>query len=392
MRRLDLDERRARLGRRHHLAAESPAAGVAELAGDLAGLHATDPATVVLAARARIAGFEPATLEHALYDERSVVRMLGMRRTMFVVPRELMPVVQAAATAALVPGERRKFVAMLEAAGVAADGAAWLDAAEEATVARLAVLGEATAAELGREVAVLGRQIVVGAGTRNEARQGVASRVLFLLAAEGRIVRTRPLGSWTSSLNRWAPLEAWLGGPLTVLTAAAARVELARRWLASFGPGTFADLKWWTGWPSGVLRRTLAELGPTEVSLPGGATGLLLPGDDEPTPPPEPWAALLPGLDPTAMGWFERDWFLGPHREQLFDRTGNIGPTIWWSGRVVGGWAQRKDGEIVHELLEPVGADGDAAIDTELATLAAWLGPVRLTPRFRTPLERRLTA
>ncbi|HEU0316570.1 MAG TPA: winged helix DNA-binding domain-containing protein [Solirubrobacteraceae bacterium] len=390
MRRIGGAERRSRLARRHHLAADAPAAGVAELAGALAGLHATDPTSVMLAARRRLAGAGVEAVERALYEDRSVVRMLGMRRTMFVVPVDLMPVIQAACTAALVPGERRKLVGLLEAAGVAADGEAWLAAAAAATLAELTARGEATAAELGRAVPALGRQVVVGAGTRSEARQGVATRVLFLLAAEGLIVRGRPLGSWTSTLNRWAPLEAWLGAPMGAVATQPARVELARRWLAAFGPGTFADLKWWTGWPAGVVKEVLRELGPVEVALDGGTAGLVLAGDLEPTAAPEPWAAALPGLDPTVMGWFERGWILGPHRELLFDRTGNAGPTIWWDGRVVGGWAQRRDGEVVHELLEDVGADAVAAIEAELAALGAWVGPVRLTPRFRTPLERRL--
>ncbi len=390
MRRIGVDERRSRLARRHHLAADAPAAGVAELAGALAGLHATDPTSVMLAARRRLAGAGVETIERALYEDRSVVRMLGMRRTMFVVPVDLMPVIQAASTAALIPGERRKLVGMLEAAGVAEDGAAWLAAVSAATLAELVARGEATAAELGRAVPGLGQQIVVGAGTRSEARQGVATRVLFLLAAEGLIVRGRPLGSWTSTLNRWAPLASWLGAPMAATATQPARVELARRWLTAFGPGTFADLKWWTGWPVGVVKEVLAELGPVEVVLADGARGLLLADDVEPTRAPEPWAAALPGLDPTVMGWFERGWFLGPHRGLLFDRTGNAGPTIWWDGRVVGGWAQRRDGEVVHELLEDVGADAVAAIEAELDALADWVGPVRLTPRFRTPLERRL--
>jgi hypothetical protein len=76
----------------------------------------------------------------------------------------------------------------------------------------------------------------------------------------------------------------------------------------------------------------------------------------------------------------------------LFDRSGNIGPTVWWEGQVVGGWAQRKDGEIVLRLLEDAGADARAAIETQAELLGHWLGEVRVTPRFRTPLERDLTA
>ncbi len=393
MRRVGVDERRARLARRHHLAPAARAAGVVELAGALGGLHATDPAAVVLAARARVTALAAADVERALYDERTVVRMLGMRRTMFVEPVALMPVVQAACAEALVAGERRKVVKLVEAAGLAADGAAWLAAAEAAGLETLAACGEATAAELGRAVPALGRQVVLGAGTRHEARQSIATRVLFLLAAQGLIVRTRPLGSWTSTLNRWAPLDAWLGERAPApLAEADAAVALARRWLWAFGPGTAADLKWWTGWSAGLLKRTLATLRPAEVALDDGQVGLVLADDVAPVEAPGAWAALLPGLDPTVMGWFERDWFLGPHRDLLFDRTGNAGPTIWWSGRVVGGWAQRRDGEIVHRVLEDVGADGEAAIAAEVASLAAWVGPVRLTPRFRTPLERELTA
>ena len=53
MRRIGVSERRARLGLRHHLATTARA-GVVEAARDLAGLHATDPAGVYLAARARM--------------------------------------------------------------------------------------------------------------------------------------------------------------------------------------------------------------------------------------------------------------------------------------------------------------------------------------------------
>jgi hypothetical protein len=165
-----------------------------------------------------------------------------------------------------------------------------------------------------------------------------------------------------------------------------------RRWLATFGPGTPADLKWWTGWTTGLLKRTLAQLDTTEVALDGGGTGIVLAGDDEPVAAPAPWAALLPALDPTAMGWKERDWYLGEHRAALFDRSGNIGPTVWWEGRIVGGWAQRKDGEVVLRLLEDVCADAVAVIDAQVARLQAELGELRVTPRFRTPLERELVA
>ena len=136
-----------------------------------------------------------------------------------------------------------------------------------------------------------------------------------------------------------------------------------RRWLAAFGPGTLQDLAWWTGWPLGQTRQALAAARAVEVDLDAG-TGFLLADDLDPVPPPPEWVALLPSLDPTVMGWKERSWYLGGHRERLFDRNGNAGPTVWADGRVVGGWAQRPDGTIAVELLEPVLSRGIIYIAT----------------------------
>jgi hypothetical protein len=44
-------------------------------------------------------------------------------------------------------------------------------------------------------------------------------------------------------------------------------------------------------------------------------------------------------------------------------------------------------------MLEDVGAEARGAIDAEVERLERWIGPdVRVTPRFRTPLERELCA
>jgi Winged helix DNA-binding domain len=388
MRRIGVEERRARLGVRHHLAAAART-GVVEVARDLVGLHGTDPATVYLAARARMRDPEVAAIDRALYDDRTLVRILGMRRTMFVLPVEHMPVVQAACTDAIAVQQRRLLVTMVGGAGLADDPEAWVEEVGAVTVKALEARGEATATEIAKDDPRLAQQIVVAAGKPYEGRQSVVTRILLLLAAEGRIVRGRPRGSWISGQYRWSVIDAWLPEGVPRWSLHDAQTELVRRWLAGFGPATIADLKWWTGLTMGQVRRAVAEAGAVEVDL-DGTPGLVLADDLDPVPAPEPWAALLPALDPTTMGWAGRDFYLGPHRPVLFDRNGNAGPTIWWDGRVVGGWAQRGSGELVLRVLEDVGADATAAIEREAARLTDWLGPVRVTPRFRTPLEREL--
>ncbi|HEX4364723.1 MAG TPA: winged helix DNA-binding domain-containing protein [Solirubrobacteraceae bacterium] len=392
MRTVDDDERRARLARRHGLVAGHRFDDVVEAAGALGGLHASDPATVFLAGRARLAEPSVAAIESALYEERTLVRMLGMRRTMFVVPAELAEVVHASSTLALIPGERKRFAALLQDVGVTTDGPGWLREVEEATYAALVARGEATTAQLGSDVPLLATRTPVAQGKSYGASPAVSSRIMFLLAAEGRIVRGRPGGTWTSSLYRWAPAATWLRRPMAELDTDAAAAQLVRVWLAAFGPGTHADLKWWTGWTMGLVKRALAQLDVVECRLPAGTTGLLLADDADPVAAPAaPWVALLPGLDPAPMGWQERAWYVGGHRTACFDYSGNIGPTVWCDGRIVGAWAQRKDGgEVVFRLLEDIGAAAEQAVAEEAARLTDWIGDVRVTPRFRTPLEREL--
>ncbi|GGW83319.1 winged helix DNA-binding domain-containing protein [Streptomyces lomondensis] len=383
-------ERRARLGLRQRLAGSAGAATPEEVAGSLVALHGTDPATVYLAVGARLADPAKTVAEtgRALYEDRSLVRMHGMRHTVFVFPTALTAVVHASTGLAVAAKERAGLLKHMAAAG--APDAAWLKEVEESTLAALARRGQATAAELAQDEPRLREQFVYGAGKSYEGLHTVSTRLLRVLGVEGKVVRGRPLGSWTSGQFRWA-----VAPEHPELDAAEAQAELLRRWLAACGPATEADLKWWTGWRVTEVRRALAAIGAQPVELDEGP-GYVAEGDVAPVPEPDaPWAALLPALDPTAMGWQQRDWYLAPElRPLLFDRSGNVGPTVWWNGRVVGGWAQRTDGEITWRILDGqgVGREALAAIETEAERLSGWVGTTRITPRFRTPLEKELAA
>jgi len=383
-------ERRTRLAVRHHLA--EPACTVTDAVADIIALHGTDPASVYLSAWARTdppgqTSVGQAAIEHAMYEDCSLVRMLGMRRTVFVVPVALVPVIQAACTDQIAERLRRQLTQVVQEAGIAPDAAAWLKEVGEATVRALAARGSATGTELAASEPRLRTQIVAAADNPYGGAVNLTNRLLTLLSAEGLIVRGRPRGGWTSTQFAWSVARDQVD-----LTAAHARAELARRWLLAFGPALASDLRWWTGWTAGQVKQVLGQLELTEVDL-DGAPGIML-AADEPAPAPIQdmgrRAVLLPALDPTPMGWRERAWYVGEHAPALFDRSGNIGPTVWWEGRIVGGWAQLKDGEIEVRLLEDIGAEASAAIAAEAQRLREWIGPGRVTPRFRTPLEREL--
>jgi Winged helix DNA-binding domain len=386
--RIKVSERRARLAVRHHVAPKERVASVVNAARDLVCFHATDPATVYLSAWARTIRPTIEALDHALYRDRLLIRMLAMRRTMFVVPVEEVSVFHAAAATAIARTERKRNEALAAMLGVR-HPAAWLRKAETAALATLERRGEATAQELAADVPALQRKVRLNVGKRYEGDIGMSSRVLLLLGLEGKVVRGRPRGTWISSQYRWAPVHRWLGHPLPAVPESEAQAEVIRRWLSRFGPGTEMDIRWWTGWTARVVRSALATIGAVEVDL-DGARGFVLPDDLEPTPKPKPWVALLPALDPTTMGWQAREWYLGGHVNALFDRNGNAGPTIWVDGRIVGGWAVRKTGEVVTKLLEDVGRAASLTVTAEAARLTSWLGAGPTVARFPTPLAQEL--
>ena len=88
------------------------------------------------------------------------------------------------------------------------------------------------------------------------------------------------------------------------------------------------------------------------------------------------------------MGWFQRDWYLGPHKPEVFDRSGNAGATAWWDGRIVGGWNQAEGGEVSLQLLEDVGAEAVSELEAEAERLTTWLDGTRVQARFTSPLSK----
>jgi hypothetical protein len=387
VRTIDVTERRARLARRHRLAPGHRAGDVVEATRSMVCLHGTDPVAIYLSAHARVKSMAVADLDRALYVERSLVKHLAMRRTLFVFPRETLQFAQAGASGRVADAERRRLIRDVETAGLHRDGERWLSAASKRVLDALSNGREATSSELRDEISLLEGSIPYGQGKSWGGRAAIGPRVLTTLSAAGRIVRASNDGRWTISRPRWTSMRSWLGEDIESHSEAQGVAVLVEAWLRAFGPGTAADLKWWLGSTVGAVRKALADVGAMEVDL-EGHTGHVLPDDLEPADPVEPWAALLPPLDPTTMGWYERDWYLGPYRPQLFDTSGNAGPTLWWNGRIVGGWRQSDTGEVILQPLEDVGAEGESALESEAARLTEWLEGTRVLPRFPSPLSQ----
>lgn len=382
---LTTEARRARLVARHHL--DGSAADPLQAATDVVVLHATDPATVYLSVLARCPDATLGDISRTMYDERRLVRMLAMRRTLFVVPVELAPVVHRAASLGIAVQQRRLLVKQLRTLPtdppVPDDVEGWLDDVEASVERALLARGEALANALSTDEPRLRTSFLPTTDKAYDVRRTITSQVLTVMAAEGRIVRSAPRGGWLVRQHAWQPATSWWPDGLPDVPDAAAR--LVERYLSRFGPATAADVQWWTGWTAGATRAALAALDTVDVG-----SGLVLADDAEPEEAGPPIAVLLPALDPTPMGWKERGWFLPEDPAPFYDRSGNVGPTVWWGGEIVGGWAIRPDGRIATRLVVDRGADAARAAVEAADALQARLEGGAVIPSFPTPLEREL--
>ena len=292
-----------------------------------------------------------ADVERALYDDRSLVRLLGMRRTMFVAPVGPGGRDPGGRARAVAVRQRRRYARsdrrgrrdVRHRRGRLAARRGGGHAAGAAPPAARRPARELSADEPRLRTSVADRR---GQVVRGHAAN-ITTWVLVLLALDGRIVRGRPRGTWISSQYRWAPMDAWLPGGLTELAdrrrPGGAGPAVARRVRPGHGrrPALVDRLDGGRG-EAGAGRARARSRSTWRTAAPG----LLLPDDVEPVtePPSRGRRCCRPS---TRRRWAgpERDWYLGPHKAALFDRNGNIGPTIWWDGRIVGGWAQRRDGD-----------------------------------------------
>jgi Winged helix DNA-binding domain len=162
---------------------------IAGVTAGLVGLHATDPATPYLSLWARSPGFEITDLDLELYQKRSVVRHLAMRRTLWLVSCDDLGMIQSAASDRVADNERRRLIADVQKAGVTSDGNQWLHLASAAVLRHLGEHGPAGSTELRAALPELAGTYDPAPGKRWGGLVPVVPRVLTVLSARGDIVR-----------------------------------------------------------------------------------------------------------------------------------------------------------------------------------------------------------
>jgi len=254
-------------------------------------------------------------------------------------------------------------------------------------LARLAGGAELSAKQLREDLAELAGQVSWYEHKPYGAVLHVAPRVLAWLSAAGDVVRGRNAGHWRVSRPLWTRMDDWLGAPVIRCEVREAYAELVAVYLRTFGPVTERDLVWWFGATKAAMRQALSDLNAVQVRLEREQTGWVLPDDTDPEPPVEPWAALLPALDPTALGWKDRDFYLAPDfYPAIFDWSGNCGTTAWWDGRIVGAYVQDDAGRVELIVARDPGPAGRAALQAEAGRLEGWLDGEKVAALYKSPV------
>lgn len=359
-----------------------------QAASDLLAVHATDAATVYLSLLARCRDATLASVAAAMYTQRRLVRLMAMRRTLFVVAADDVPVIHHAAAVGVAATMRKRLLQQLATIPtdppVGPDVVGWLAEVERGVERSIAARKQAAADVLSSDEPRLRTALLPTTDKSYDVRRTLTPQILALMAAEGRLVRSAPRGTWTARQHLWEPATTWW--PDGIADVPAADVRLVERYLHRFGPATVTDVQWWTGWTLGATRRALAALDVVDVGC-----GLVLADDAEPGDnAPAEVAALLPALDSTAMGWKKRAWYLPEQWRLLYDRNGNVGPTVWWAGEVVGGWAVRRDGTVATRLVSDRGRAAVRAVAEAVERLHPRLEGAVVSAAFPTPTEREL--
>jgi hypothetical protein len=208
-------------------------------------------------------------------------------------------------------------------------------------------VGERAVAALGRALADSGpltrpqvRELLAPMGVDPSGQAPV--HVLFRAACDG-VLCVVP-GPRAEGGERYVLLDDWVPPGSSPADPAA---ELARRYLAAFGPATPADLAAWSGLPAGLVRDAWSAIASklVEVRWSDGSAWVLRDRADaldglgaagtEPAP-----VRMLGGFDTFLLGYADRTLHLPPEHVRSVNAGGGIvKPVVLDDGRVVGTWS-----------------------------------------------------
>ena len=309
----------------------------------LAGMQAQWPPAPYVGLWTRVAGFRREALERAI-RRGDVVKPTLMRGTLHLVTRRDYPIFRA---------------------GVG-NAAAWIDDGARDDGARVAA-GLRALAEAGP----LTMQAALDFLEREHGLRDLhARRVWHAARVAGHLLHAPDTALWAA---RPQAVYAAVEEPERV-DLLAARAEVARRYLAGFGPASRADLADWSGLRVGDVAAALEALEPLRRLRDERGRELLdLPR--APLPPagtPAP-VRFLPKWDNVLLGFADRTRVLPEEfRKTVIAKNGDVAQTFLVDGWVAGTWRDVK-GRVEVEPFAPLSRPVRREVADEARRLEEWL-------------------
>lgn len=326
------------------------------VAGEICGLHAQVLSSAELSLWARVEQLAPEAVQRALWSEGSLVKTWAMRGTLHLLPRAELP---------LFFGALSTYTHFLKQG--------WLK------------YFDVTREDLDKVVTALAQTLPGRALTREELAVEVARRtgsskygtvlrqswgvMLKPAAFRGQLCFSQSEGQRVRFTHPGA-VELW-GGPQALR-------ELARRYLAAYGPATRQDFAAWWG-ESAAQAETLLESLDTVVVEVDGTRAFLLERDARQALGARSSGAvrLLPAFDPYVIGAPRRGGlFPVGQKPRIYRGQGWISATLVVDGRIEGVWRQERRGRKLLLTVEPFArpsASVRSGVSAEAERLAVFL-------------------
>ena len=332
---INLTEVNHSLLRKQHLADDSKTADVVQIVEDVGGLHGTIPKTPYLSLFSRAENFTRNQLDEALYEKRSLGKIRCVRKTVYVLPKRMLPIAFSATKMMVEPASEHysRYLGVTK---------------KEYTKLSQHILG------------LLDGRGMTAKEIKNELATDLnVSSILNLMCDQGLLIRGNPRSGWRSSLHTYHLFQDYFPDLNLNQPNENHAVELlVQYYVGSFGPVTENDITWWTGLTKTAIQGALKKLREQLVSVNvNGLKGdfLLLHSDKAlktASPPKSRTVNFLPALDSYIMGYKNRERFLSLQQyDRVFDRSGNAASTILLDGKVVGVWDFTADKKPVVKIL-----------------------------------------
>jgi hypothetical protein len=325
----------------------------------LCGVQAQEPFAALLAVWVRSNSLVAADVEHARVDARSIVRTWCMRGTLHLLAAEDLGWLLPLLGPLFVRKSQRRYAQL----GLSEETCA------RAIPAMRTVLGSQgpmTRAELAESLATQGIPTAGQAAYHLLRRAGLEGVVCFGPDREGE--------------PTYVLLEDWVRTG-DALAGSEARAELARRYLAAYGPAGPVDLATWSGLSIKAARVGFEIVADEllEVELEGSPAWMLKSRAAWLDESIEDGVVvrLLPSFDPYLLGYRSRELTVPPgYARRVHPGGGVLRPTLLVDGRAAGTWRRkrRRGGfDIVVEPFETLDATVTRAIEDSVADLGRFL-------------------